>query len=150
MRAWDLRWWRCHNRHRQDTQNLLSLLRWYRRNSELRLGCIECEVLVGTADGKVLQTTEYLEAVLRMISGWKLSLTIVFLEVIVESLQMNAVVMRGHTRENSSTCRGKYLYLSKRQRKRMRRIPRSHEHTYRVEFEMHAHLGHWYIQLHGV
>lgn len=61
-------------------------------------GALSVKSWWGQSNGKVLQTTEYLEAVLRMISGRKLSLTIVFIEVIVESLQMNAIVMRGHTR----------------------------------------------------
>lgn len=149
MRLWDLRRWRCHHRHGQDTEKLLSFVMWYRRNSEFRLGCIEYKVLVGTSRWRSL-ASHWLFIWKRfsgLISGLKLNLIIRLIEVIVETLEMNAIVMREHSKRELKHGGGNYLYSSERNRRRTRSSPASMStHT---DLKMHERTDDWTIQFHG-
>lgn len=69
------------------------------------------------------------------------------IEVIVETLEMNAIVMREHSKRELKHGGGNYLYSRERNRRRTRSSPASMStHT---DLKMHERTDDWTIQFHG-
>lgn len=74
-------------------------------------------------DGEVHQVTDYVEGVLRTDSRTDVKFDHRFIEVMVEALEMNAIVRTEHTKRDLKHGGRKYLYSIKKEEKENEAYP---------------------------